>query len=194
MVAKSDKRTATYADIEALPDNVIGEIIHGDLYVSPRPRLRHGRAALELGADLRDPYGRGKGGPGGWIFIVEPELHLEGNVLVPDVAGWRRERWVPVGDAVGAKVAPDWVAEVLSPSTMKLDRAKKMDAYAEAGVGHVWLVDPEPRTLEVYRNVGAQWLRVGTWVDDAKVRAEPFGEIEINLAGWWLDEPAPSSG
>lgn len=180
------KPRATYAELEALPDDVVGEIVDGELWASPRPRTRHGHVAFELGSDLRDPFGRGRDGPGGWVFLPEPELHLEEDVLVPDLAGWRVERWRPQGDEVGIETVPDWACEILSPSTARLDRVHKMDAYARAGLGHLWLIDPALRTVEAYRASEGKWLRFGTWADDASARIEPFEATELLIAGWWL--------
>ena len=121
----------------------------------------------------------------GWILLDEPELHLHGDVLVPDLAGWRRERMPELPDAAAFELAPDWVCEVLSPSTAALDRAEKMPIYAREKVANVWLADPLARTLEACRLDGGHWLILGTWRDDAKVRVEPFAELELGLDGLW---------
>ena len=186
MVAPVRKALATYADLAALPDDVIGELVAGELWASPRPRTRHGRAAHRLSADLDGPFDRGRGGPGGWIFLPEPELHLDDDVIVPDVAGWRTMRWQPTGDEVGITTVPDWLCEILSPSTARLDRLHKMDAYARAGLDFLWLIDPALRTLEAYRLSDGRWLRLGTWADDAVARIAPFEAVELALADWWL--------
>lgn len=187
MVTALKRRDATLADLESLPDNVVGEIIDGELVVSPRPASRHARAASELGADLLFMFGRGRGGPGGWVLLDEPELHLgpRPDVLVPDIAGWRRERMPEMPDVVGFTLAPDWVAEVLSPSTERIDRVQKMALYAREHVRHAWLLNPSTRTLEVFRLESGSWLRVFAAADDAKVRAEPFDAVEIDLALLW---------
>lgn len=175
-----------YEELERLPPNVVGEIIGGELYVSPRPRTVHGRAAFRLGKSL-GPFDEepGQEGPGGWLLIPEPELHLGGDVLVPDLAGWRRERMPEMPDVVGVELAPDWLCEVLSPSTEKLDRARKMAVYAREGVKHLWLVDPRPQTLEVYRLEGTRWLLLATHAGDATVHAEPFEALPLRLASFW---------
>jgi Uma2 family endonuclease len=179
-------RRAAYEDLLGLPENVVGEIIHGVLVTMPRPAIPHARAATRLGAELDGPFDRGKGGPGGWLILDEPELHLRGgHVLVPDIAGWRRERMPEAPNAAAFEVAPDWVCEVLSPSTEATDRADKLPIYATERVSHAWLLDPIARTLEVLRLDGAGWRLVGTWRDDARVRAEPFDAIELDLAGIW---------
>lgn len=186
MAAKSNKR-ATYADLEALPPNVVGEILFGILHAVPRPGASHARVASAIGGDLLQPFDRGRGGPGGWTFLDEPELHLgsEPDVLVPDIAGWRRERMPFVPDAPFLKVAPDWICEVLSPSTEVVDRRDKMEIYARERVLHAWLVDPAQRSLEVFRLESESWRSVQVSSGDTKVRAEPFDAIELDLAAFW---------
>jgi Uma2 family endonuclease len=179
------KRRATYDDLAALPPNVVGELIHGVLHVQPRPAPRHARAASSIGGALVGPLDRGVGGPGGWIILDEPELHLDADILVPDVAAWRRERMPELPDAAAFELAPDWICEVLSPLTAAKDRADKMPLYAERGVGHAWLVDPLTRTLEVYRREGSRWLLLITHRDDAPARIEPFEAIEFPVAWLW---------
>ncbi len=179
------RREATYEDLEKLSPDSIGELVAGELHASPRPTLRHARVILVLLDELVGPFDRGKEGPGGWLFLPEPELHLGRDVLVPDVAGWRRERMPETPDTVGARLPPDWVCEVLSPSTMALDRGRKMGVYAREGVQHVWLVDPDARILEVYRREGRQWLLLSTHVDASEVRAEPFEAIAMELRALW---------
>lgn len=179
------KRRATYDDLLAVPQHLVAEIIDGTLVTMPRPAALHARAASRLGAELDGPFDRGRGGPGGWILLDEPELHLRGDVLVPDLAGWRRERMPELPDAAAFELAPDWICEVLSPSTAALDRAEKMPIYAREQVRHVWLVDPNARTLESYALEGARWVLLGAWRDDASVRAEPFADFALELAGLW---------
>jgi Uma2 family endonuclease len=180
------KRSATYEDLLAVPDHLVGEIIHGVLSTNPRPAAPHARAASMLGSELTGPFDRGKGGPGGWLLLDEPELHLRGgHVLVPDLAGWRRERMPELPDAAAFELAPDWICEVLSPSTEATDRADKLPIYAGESVGHAWLVDPITRTLEVLKLERGRWVLAGTWRDDARVRAEPFDAIELELAALW---------
>ncbi len=179
------RRGATYEDLEKLPPNVIGELVGGELYVSPRPAVRHAFATSMLADELVGPFGRGKGGPGGWVILFEPELHLARDVLVPDLAGWRRERMPEVPDTVGITLSPDWACEVLSPSTTALDRGRKMGVYAREGVKHLWLVDPAAQTLEVYRLEGGRWWLLGTHVGTVDVRAEPFEAIALELGALW---------
>jgi Uma2 family endonuclease len=193
-MAITARKLATYDDLLKLPDHQIGEIVDGDLYASPRPAGRHAGCAVELTVEIGDPFQRGRGGPGGWLFLFEPELHLAADVLVPDLAGWRRERLPSVPDVPALTVTPDWVCEILSPSTERLDRVRKLPAYARYGVGHAWLVNPSTRTLEVYRRDGDHWLLAGTRADDALVRAEPFEAIELDLLRLWGEERAPQTG
>ena len=179
-------RPATYDDLVALAENLVGEIVDDELWASPRPAPRHSTAESALGAVLMPPFHFGKGGPGGWRILTEPELHLGRQVLVPDLAGWRVERMPKLPDTAFFTVVPDWVCEVLSPSTARLDRAKKLRIYAEVGVGHAWLVDPILRTLEVLRGTDAgRWTLVDTHLGGAVVRAEPFGAIEVDLGLLW---------
>ena len=181
-------KPTTYADLEALPANTVGELIHGELYVSPRPAGPHTVAASVLGGELMGPFHVGRGGPGGWLLLDEPELHLGEDVLIPDLAGWRRERMPRAPRTAAFTLAPDWVCEVLSPSTAALDRSAKLVVYAREQVRHVWLVDPEARTLEVLRLEGAQYTVCFTHSGAAHVRAEPFEALELTLALLW-DEP-----
>lgn len=179
------KRPATYADLEALPPNVVGEIVEGELYASPRPAIPHAVAASHLGGELFAPFNRGRGGPGGWIILDEPELHFGEDVLVPDVSGWRRERMPQPPRTPAISLAPDWVCEVLSPSTVALDRGAKLRVYAREGVRHVWWVDPVARTLEVLRLEGTHFLLLDTYTGNARVRPQPFEALELELAVLW---------
>lgn len=187
-----ERREATYDDLMRVPDTKIAELIGGDLIVSPRPGGRHGVSMASLGMELGTPFRMGRGGPGGWWIIVEPELHLDRHVLVPDLAGWRRER-LPVFPAEHfVTVPPDWVCEILSESTYRVDRVRKMPIYAQSGVRHLWLVDPAKETLEVYRLEKKNWLLVGSHEGDAEVRAEPFDAIVLPLVNLWdCGEPRP---
>jgi Uma2 family endonuclease len=179
------RRPATYADLEALPDNVVGEIVDGELHVSPRPAILHARAASRLGSRLGAPFDEGMGGPGGWIILDEPELHLLGEqVVVPDLAGWRRERMPKLEDVPYITLAPDWLCEVVSPGTARLDRVKKLPIYARAGVGYLWLVDPAERTLESYRLEAQRWVLLGTFTEGT-VRVEPFEALAWDVEALW---------
>jgi len=173
------------------PDTMVAEVIDGELSLLPRPKPRHARAAGKLGARLDGPFDTGDDGPGGWILLPEPELHLgpRPDILSPDLAGWHRDRF-PIDalddDASGAiAVAPDWVCEVISERTKAKDRGKKRRIYRRERVGHYWLVDPREQTLEVYRLEGGRWLELETYEGDARVRAEPFDAVELDLSALW---------
>ena len=181
------RRRATYEDVLAAPEHMVAELLAGELHLHPRPALPHAAAATALGEELGPPFKRGKGGPGGWLILDEPELHLAGDVLVPDLAGWRRTTLDHVGDQPYVETRPDWVCEVLSPSTEKTDRAIKLPIYAREQVGHAWLVNPLLRTLEVLRLEGGRWLNVGTYRDEQEIRAEPFDAIVLELGVLWAD-------
>ncbi len=182
------RRHATYEDLLAVPEHLVAEIVDGELVTSPRPAPRHANAASVLTIGIGGPFHLGSGGgPGGWWIIVEPELHMGPDVLVPDLAGWRRERMPVFPDAAFFDLAPDWVCEVLSPVTGRLDRVRKLPIYAREQVRHAWLVDPILRTLEVLRREGAQWVLVATHGGDDKVRAEPFEAVELPLSVLWIE-------
>lgn len=191
-MATPKPRRATYQDILNAPEHTIAEIVDGELVVSPRPAPRHSLASSVLMEGLSPPFSRGRGGPGGWILLFEPEVHVGDDVLVPDLAGWRRERMPKLPAGTFVAVAPDWIAEVLSPATEKVDRSQKLATYARWGVRHVWLVHPLLRTLEVLRLHDDGWLVTGIFRDGQRVRAEPFEAIELDLADLWSDvEPPP---
>lgn len=187
------RRYATYEDVLAAPPHMIAEVIDGELRLQPRPAIPHAAAATALGEELGPPFKRGRGGPGGWILLDEPELHLGADILVPDMAGWRRERLPEMAPEPFFTLAPDWVAEVLSPSTGKYDRTDKLGIYRREGVEWVWLVDPLQRTLEVLRRDDQAWSLRGAWRDDQRARAEPFDAIELELGVLWADVVLPPS-
>ena len=178
-------RIATCDDLLALPPHRVGEIVDGTLYSPPRPVPKHARSSSVMGGKLMMPFDEGRGGPGGWWILDEPEYHLEGHVLVPDLAGWRRERMPARPDAAWFEQAPDWVCEILSPATARLDRVRKMPIYAQAGVSHLWLVDPELRTLEAYELRDGRWLLLASHAEDDAVRVPPFDAIELELTLLW---------
>ncbi|MFP2931467.1 Uma2 family endonuclease [Pyxidicoccus sp. 3LG] len=186
------KRPATYADLEALPEHVVGQIVDGELIVMPRPASPHTMAHSVLFGDVHNAFHRGRGGPGGWWILTEPGLALGQNVLVPDLAGWRRERMPRLARVSYHTLVPDWVCEVLSPSTASLDRGRKKELYAQAGVGHLWLVDPDARTLEVFNRQGDTWVRRASYSGEVHVQAEPFATFVLELGALWppeLDAP-----
>jgi Uma2 family endonuclease len=166
---------------------MVGEIIAGELVATPRPSSRHTHTSSSLGGELFGPYQKSRGGPGGWVIWDEPELHLGGHVLVPDLAGWRKERLHHSSESHGITVAPDWVCEVISPSSMRTDRVLKMPRYAECGVHYLWLVDPVLKILEAYKLEAGRWTLLSNHSGDDKIRVEPFHEIELDLAGLWWD-------
>lgn len=185
---KAEPRPATYADIEALPPHVVGEILFGVLHTHPRPAPRHSVAAGELQTELSVPFRRGRGGPGGWIFAVEPELHLGPHVVVPDIAGWRKERLTPFPDTPYIETPANWLAEVLSASTQAIDRTDKLTVYTEFGVKHCWYVDPLARTLEVLALTGGKWLLAATYKDADPVTAPPFEAHTFLLDVLWVPD------
>ncbi len=185
--ASASPRPATYDDLLALPDHVVGEIINGELIVSPRPAPRHAMASSALGGNLEPPYQRGRGGPGGWWILDEPELHLGQDALVPDLAGWRRTRMPALPETAYFSLPPDWICEVLSPGTARLDRQRKLAIYARERVAHAWLLDPLARTLEVLRLEHGQWMIVVVYGGQDDVRAEPFDATPFPLRELWAD-------
>lgn len=179
-------RRATYEDLRDVPDHLVAELISGQLVTSPRPAPAHTRAASSLSGELHGPFDRGRGGPGGWIILFEPELHLNGDVLVPDIAGWRRERMPALPPTSAFELAPDWVCEVLSASTAALDRTQKLPVYAREQVRHVWLIDPIARTLEALRLDGETYRIIGAFSGDAVVNCEPFAAFALALNDLWV--------
>jgi len=181
---------ATYSVLNALPKGWVGEIVEDELVASPRPLAAQTRAAFMLGVELGEQLDPRRGGNGRWCFLRAPELHLGRDVLVPDLAGWRRDR---VSQPLEPSepfltVAPDWVCEVLSPVTLSLDRVRKLPLYAQHGVSHAWFIDPEARTLEVFQRLKRGWLFAASYEGDALVRAEPFSGLSLELGALWLPE------
>lgn len=185
----SPRRPATLRDLDDLPEHVIGHIVDGELIVLPRPEAPHVRAAGILYALLFQSFWYGLSDPGGWVLLPEPDLLLGEQLLVPDLAGWRQERYVEPQKGPFV-VAPDWICEILSPSTARFDRYTKLPIYARAGVSHIWLIDPSLKTLEVLQLREENWLITGTFQNEDKVRAEPFEAFELDLALLWKKVPA----
>lgn len=183
------RQSAVYEDLLKVPDHLVAEILDGELYTTLRPSPRHADASSGLGGALRGPFDRGRGGPGGWRVLDEPELHVGSDILVPDLAGWRRVRLPVLPEEAYFSLAPDWVCEVVSPSTATLDRVKKLSAYARERVSHAWLVDPIAQTLEALRLESGRWTIVSTWARADVVRAEPFEAIELDLTLLWEERP-----
>jgi Uma2 family endonuclease len=184
MTAKPIKKRATYDDLRRVPEHFVAEMFDGELYASPRPAVPHARAATKLVAKLDDPFDFD--GPGGWIFLAEPELHLGNDVLVPDIAGWRRARLPALHNEPYLALAPDWVCEVLSPATEAIDRGQKLRIYSREGVAHAWLIDPLRRTLEVLVLEAGSLERLEEHDGDSIIRARPFDAVELELSALWI--------
>jgi len=193
----AERPRATYADLEAVPEHQVAEIIDGHLHVFPRPAPAHASTSSTLGMKLGAPFQLGDRGPGGWRIVDEPELHFgpadDRDVVVPDLAGWRLSRLPKLPSTAYFTIVPDWVCEVLSPSTEKVDRIEKMPLYAREGVRHAWLIHPLLRTLEVFSlNAEGFWVAMGAYEGSALVRA--FDAIELDLSVLWAEIEEPSPG
>jgi Uma2 family endonuclease len=185
--ADAARKRGTYQDVLAAPKHLVAEVLFGVLHTHPRPANPHARVSSRLGSELDGPFDRGRGGPGGWIIVDEPELHPAEDIVVPDLAGWRRQRLPLVPNAPYFELPPDWVCEVLSPSTMKVDRTDKLSIYARERVGHVWFLDPLARLLEILRLHGTRYEIFATHKDDDVIRAEPFEAVPLELGALWSD-------
>jgi Uma2 family endonuclease len=181
------KKRAVYEDLYTIPEHMTGEIIGGELVLTPRPSRFHAYSAASLGGRLITPYQFGEGsGPGGWVILIEPEIGLGEDILVPDLAGWKRERF-PVRESHNwISIPPDWLCEVLSPGTAGKDKIKKMPIYAQSRIPYVWMVDPLEKTLEIFRLESGRWVVAGLYGESDRVRGEPFLELEIDLGSLWL--------
>lgn len=188
------KKLTTYEDLYNIPENMIGEILNGELIVTPRPAARHMHVTTVLSGEIEPPYRRGRGGPGGWIFLIEVEIKLGEDIVVPDLAGWHRERFPTELEHNWIPIAPDWVCEVLSPSTVRTDKVRKMPLYARHNVGHIWLIDPANLTLDAFRLESDRWSLLGSFSENDRVRAEPFQEIEIHLGDLWMESLSSTLG
>ena len=184
---KSRSRPATYQDVLDAPPGKVAEVVGGVLYTHPRPAFPHTVAASRLQGKLDPPFNSGVGGPGGWLIVTEPELHLGTEVLVPDLAGWRRERLPGDTNVAYITLPPDWICEVLSPTTRHLDLGDKQQCYAAEGVPYLWLIDPVARTLEAYELRGSNWHRLATVSDNAPVSLPPFEALTFPLDDLWPD-------
>jgi Uma2 family endonuclease len=182
------RKIPTRADLEALPPGVKGEIIEGVLYTMTRPRGLHQKVNLRIGSDLDAPFDRGRGGPGGWWILPEPGIELPDTPEIsPDLAGWKREHLLVLPDDTPITVVPDWVCEILSPTTRRHDLLIKKPYYAKVGVGHHWLVDLEARTVTSYRldRERKLWVELGVFGDEREARIEPFADVALDVASWW---------
>jgi Uma2 family endonuclease len=183
---------ATYQDVLDAPEGMIAEILDGALRLQPRPAARHQFAVSRLTVALQGPFDLGTGGPGGWWFACEPELHLGGDVLAPDLAGWRRDRMPAFPDTPAVRQAPDWICEVSSPSTRVYDRTAKRDRYAWRGVEFLWMVSTEARTLEAFALRDGRWTLTGAFGPGDRVAAAPFSEVPFPLDLLWPDAAPPA--
>ena len=176
---------ATYEDLKKVPANRVAEIINGALITHPRPAPKHARASSALGGELFQPFDHGRGGPGGWWILDEPELHLGDHVLVPDPAGWRRETMPKLPETAYFETPPDWVCEVISPSTARYDRLEKREIYTKSGVAHLWFIDPGAKTLEAFELRDQQWVLIATRANEDEIAVAPFAEVPFSLGALW---------
>jgi Uma2 family endonuclease len=167
------------------PPNMVAELVSGALHLHPRPAARHARATFRMAMKLGDPYDDGVGGPGGWYFAIEPELHLGGDVVVPDLAGWRRERMGTFPDTPAIELVPDWVCEILSPGTRRFDLTEKRALYGAHGAAFLWLLDPQAELLEAFALSEGAWVLAGTAQGDGEVRLAPFEAAGFSLSALW---------
>jgi hypothetical protein len=190
---KTARKPVTYDDLCRVPEHLVAEIVDGELFTSPRPATPHAHAAAQLGAVLIGGFdGDPSDDDAGWWFLMEPELHFGADVVVPDLAAWRRTTLRRIPNVAAIATPPDWLCEVLSPSTARLDRARKMNVYARVGVGHMWILDPINRTLETYRLDDGRWVVIATHAGDAVINAEPFDALPLTMRRWWLDPTPPA--
>ena len=183
--SETDSRRATYQDVLDAPPDKVAEVVDGALYIFDRPAFLHALAGLGILNTISTHFYYGRGGPGGWWILYEPQIHLGEDIVVPDIAGWRRERMPEFPDGTYTTLAPDWVCEVLSPSTRKFDLGDKSAVYARAGVGYIWFVDPIARSLEANVLRDGKWVEIATLHDDETVSLPPFEEISFNLGDLW---------
>lgn len=182
----------TRAALDEVPPNMVGQLIDGELYVHPRPRPRHALANLRLGGILDFVFGYGAGGPGGWHILMEPGIELPAAPeIVPDLAGWRRERVPEIDPDNPIRLVPDWACEILSPSNARMDHTIKKPFWARAGLPWLWFLDPSWRTLTVFKLVNGKWTDHQLFADSGRVRAEPFEAFELDLDLLWTPEKKP---
>lgn len=186
-MADAAEKVATYQDVLDAPPNMVAEIIGGRLVKHPRPAPRHAVSMAGVGGKLTPPFQFGDGGPGGWWILPEPELHLAHDIVVPDLAGWRRDRMTTLPETPYFELAPDWACEILSPSTARYDRGEKREIYAREGVAHLWHVDPVDRLLEAFELRDGHWVLLKTLKNDDEVALPPFAAVPFSLAVLWPD-------
>ncbi len=179
------ERPATYQDVLDAPPNQVAEVVAGKLYTQPRPAMRHALASSAIGGKLMPSFTFGDGGPGGWWILYEPELHVGGDIIVPDLAGWQHKTMPDYPDDAYCRIPPDWVCEVLSPSTRRVDQSEKRAVYAREAVSHLWFVDPDAKTLEAFELRAGQWVLLTTLSDDESVSVPPFDAITFPLNALW---------
>jgi Uma2 family endonuclease len=188
------RKPAGWAELVAAPAGLEAEVIGGELWTHPRPRPEHGRAQGALTYGLFGAFDFGRGGPGGWWLIPEVDVAFGPHDIVsPDLAGWRRERGSEFPRERPIRVHPDWVCEVLSPSTQRRDRLQKAQLYLEGGVQCYWLVDTDARLLEAFEAQEGRWVRLGAWGDEDVARVPPFGAVELTVGDLFLPA-APDEG
>jgi Uma2 family endonuclease len=184
IMANPALKLPSYEDILNLPEHLIGEIVNGRLDMHPRPSPKHTLASSSLGGELF-PHFQKQGGSDGWWIIDEPELHMGGHILVPDLAGWRKQRMPKLPETAWFETVPDWICEILSPSTTKIDRSEKMPIYADLGVSFLWLIDPILQTLEVYQLLDGHWSLLHSLKDADQVTTPPFESHTFPLSNLW---------
>ena len=168
-----------------MPDHMVAEILDGELFATPRPSLPHVQTGTALGVEIGGPFHQGRGGPGGWWILGEPEIHLTEDTVVPDLAGWRRDGLPVIPNAPFMTLAPDWVCEVLSPSNERIDRLHKLRIYAREGVSFAWLANPILRTVEILRLEDHRWVVAATHGGEEEIRAQPFEAVLLGLSRIW---------
>lgn len=178
-------REATYQDVLDAPPHKVAEVAFGELHLFPRPASMHAWASMGLGSNIGPPFNRNRGGPGGWWIVIEPESHLGKDILVPDLGGWRREDMPEYPDSAYFTLAPNWVCEVLSPSTRSFDIGPKRSIYAREGINHLWFVDPIARTLEAFELREGFWVLLDTLAENDSVSLPPFDAITFSLGDLW---------
>ncbi len=195
------RKVYTYEDILALDEKLHAELLDGMIYIdgvplgsvvptvgmAPAQLPRHAKSQRVLGKIIGGPFDddHGDGGPGGWWIFIEVDVLLASGTVRPDLSGWRRER-LPQPDVRPIATRPDWVCEIISPTSIRQDRVAKRRAYAKAGIPHYWIVDPDARTLEALELQSDRWLEVGTWSEGDVARIAPFEPVEVPVGRLFL--------